>query len=297
MKFAIRNLDLNVIFVLAAGFQAISVCAQTPADVYRNFEVDASLIVRSITQQTLSLERPHGNSNTSGRCSVQQADKQLDEIDRLVTRGDLDQAQAGGKMLAESAAACGLVVRGKPGYAALSEWAYFAGEGLAVEVQRQSPLMSQQTFDRALTYLKFATATNPANRRAASTLSKITPPKEVVAAPSGLFAKLDAKAVSSLLIANQLKFWTTYSGKTLQVTGSVIAVTGDASRAMLRLDGRPAGVTLDDATRLHYVFCDLRQPEEIAKAAELSKGSSVTIRGEVIKEAFGGVQLDKCAVR
>jgi tRNA_anti-like len=277
----IQNLNaylLAIPLILVAS----TAMSQTAKDVYQNFEIDASPSARRGAEDL---------ARNTDFCGVKAMDDLLDEVDRLLKKGDGIGAERQGLVLTLRASSCALALRKLGVLENPGTFAYFAGEGLSV-------LASRQTAERSRLYLGYAVQVGVGNKRAESNLAALKAlEKPVVGTPTTTDMSLKAKDLVSQLRANQLRFWNTYAGKSLSITGVVSSITGDSKVAHIRLDGRREGLSKDDAKFSDYVDCSVQKEDQISKASMLDKGKEATIIGVATKGVMGEVELSGCAIR
>lgn len=284
----IQNLNaylLAIPLILVAS----TAMSQTAKDVYQNFEIDASPSARRGAEDF---------ARNTDFCGVKAMDDLLDEVDRLLKKGDGIGAERQGLVLTLRASSCALALRKLGVLENPGTFAYFAGEGLSVSVLRPNSLASRQTAERSRLYLGYAVQVGVGNKRAESNLAALKAlEKPVVGTPTTTDMSLKAKDLVSQLRANQLRFWNTYAGKSLSITGVVSSITGDSKVAHIRLDGRREGLSKDDAKFSDYVDCRVQKEDQISKASMLDKGKEATIIGVATKGVMGQVELSGCAIR
>lgn len=107
-----------------------------------------------------------------------------------------------------------------------------------------------------------------------------------------IFAAMSALEAATKYQKNTFAFERTYTGKTLQVKGRVLNITGSDAHAFLMLEG----VKKDPDQRgwQDSVQCDIKDKEAMDAAAQISKGDVVTVKGVVKKGVVGGVALADC---
>lgn len=275
-------------------------CAQDVAEINKYFELDAT--------PRAKLDA-HSDAVMTGRvpvetyevCSVAWANSKLAELNRQLNTGNAIAAVGSGRRLAEQAAGCALELGGKDRFGQLSKpafWASIAGQGLYVGLmQVEGTDVNPKTVDRALGYLSFASQAGQPNLQGyVEKLNKLKVASQPGKTPDKPEFSGHAKDIVKELYANNLAFWIKYRGKAIGVTGDVLYVGGTEQRALIRLDGRPKGVSLDDASTAHFVNCAIADSAQILKASQLKKGQKARVLGVATKGDMGQIEIKDCSI-
>jgi hypothetical protein len=294
------NKKLCALLTLAIMAFAQSSSAQSVDDVYANFEIDASPRARaSILDGFVGGRIP---SQDFEFCTVAWGQGLINEINRRLNISDILGALGSAHAAASYASACALETRkrniggtmGKPEY-----WASIAGQAQSVLIKGASqPGGSLESLPRALVYLKFAVANgSPDLQSKVDSLEKLKASLGPTQTPTKADFTSSAKSLVADLTSNSMGFWVSHRDKAISVNGEIIQIYGDEKVATFTLDGRPSGVTLDQANFRHLVACEVTDQSQIEKVALLKKGQKVKAIGIATEGYLGQVKLKGCALQ
>jgi hypothetical protein len=107
-----------------------------------------------------------------------------------------------------------------------------------------------------------------------------------------IFAAMSALEAATKYQKNTFAFERTYIGKTLQIKGNVLNISGSDAHASIRLEG--VKKEPDQRAWQDSVQCDIKDKDTMDAAARISRGDVVTVTGVARKGIVGGVTLADC---
>lgn len=189
----------------------------------------------------------------------------------------------------------------------VAEWAAMIGQRIVTSLQAKKSnrkdlrnTIDSKSASRAKEFLVYAKSNGVSNADAALKALEEILGKEVKVESSASLTG-SAESIVEKFNSNTFGFEQKYLGKTIQANGSILTIEGSGRYVNVRILGNKK-LSRDEIGFQHEISCIITSSKSMSKAADLTKGRNVTVRGVFDHDqhfnmmADGQVNLSGCEI-